>query len=751
MIKVHKGFLDTALRVTAIAFLIIVTLSMASFGLSRVKIPGGQVAGVPADANQIAPNQVTATPGGRANPAIQGHPIGPAPLNEHLDRLGKRLEEIASSVAEERSTRNEIAKLAESVQAVHQQSGVTGDRLQQELSSLRVNNEVELRDLNRKIGDVSQRSQQLERELIEQRTGILSALESQRTVFASQVSRLEGGLDSVHSKISDLKDRPRIPLASAGAATLQTAGPLNSLAPVPASTDRNAETATGKTPWKEPVVLDSALSRQRAKSSTPPGNTRTATSIDWQVSPMSHSFPAGLPSDVEAQPQSLPLAPPAAEQVPTILPPLPEAGGERKSDSFPEPLKATLAPPPQPLGQQVPEIFEHDSAGTSTQQVSVITAEDDCHRQREFDVQATVIHIASSRPVDAEPGGVRMLNPALSRTREGNPWTHEAVTQELLRKVSRQAEATIAGRQKLTIHSDSTTKLAIGSSCPHCNEVHGFEAGDRLVVKARSGCDDIQRFDVSSETAGGGGQLDSIPKFKLTPETGHTYVISEEAIEGTVEESVTTPEDKLMPIHGVLTPVSEPVKTTVSTQLMQRLIVVTFRERNAVAATTVATVKEKLKLPAPDSIQKVAARKLTPVDRPPVFLPPPAPASAIKAPRLDSNVETLATTLPMIRFPKIWQTNHQVDEDYCEVCQQKHGDQDVAEVDTEPSDESNRSNPLVNWYRRVRGESTGADSVVTHAEFSRTTPQLQKQEPESVNHKYRRRYVTKPGNRRPVR
>ena len=382
------------------------------------------------------------------------------------------------------------------------------------------------------------------------------------------------------------------------------------------------------------------------------------------------------------------------------------------------------------------------------------------HSIREFDVETTVIHVAASRPVDVEPAGVRMLNPELSTTAYGLPWTHDAVTHELLRKISLRTEASIAGRQRTTINSDGAENLSIGSSCPHCNEIHGFESGDRLILTAGSATDKVQRFHVTSEVARSGGPLESIPDFDLTPLAGRTYVISEEAIEGTVEEAIST-DEKLVPIHGVLTPVSGPLKTRVTTQLMQRLVVMTFRERNTAPTAVGSTVstatgdaagKNKpqapLVLPAPKPAQQPIAKQLTPVKKHPVFLPPPAPVSALRAPAVNSNVEFVTTNASQNLSPKVLHAGHQTDDKPCEICEQKHGQQGSADAE-EPAAKP-PGNSFLNWFRRVRGESSDSEELTT-ADFQIDQSESDEPKTDTTNENQQRRYVVKPGNRRAVR
>ena len=747
----QKGFLDTALRVTAIATMVIVTLCVASFGLAKLRVPDQKIA----DGTE-SPNL---SRGAARRPAVgneRGGPAGLDPLVEHLDRLGKRLEDLASTVSQERATQSEIARLADSMQAARQQADLSDTKLQQEMGNLRVTSEVELRDLNRRIDTVAEKSQRLEQEVVDQRAGILSALESQRNTVASQVARLEGSLDDVHSELLELRTKSQTALAFSQAARRQPVGPLTSPSPTTGDDAANNATPTGHdAAWKEPVLLDSSASLEISK----PVNQRavqTATSTGWKVSPMSHAVPESL-SEITVPKLSLPPAPPA-EPMPALLPRVPETARRTRSEMIKAPLRSTLSPSASARPNHVPEIVEMPPTDESV--ITQISANSSTFVEcpaREFEVQTTVIHIAATRPVDVEPAGVRMLNPELSTTTYGQSWSHDAVTHELLRKISNRTDATIAGRQQTTISSDGTERLSIGSSCPHCNEVHGFEAGDRLILKAGPACNDVQRFHVVSEVSGGGNDLDSLPEFDLTPMANQTYVISEEAVEGTVEEAVTTSEEKLVPIHGVLTPVSEPTKTKVTTQLMQRVVVMTFRDVNAKPAahkvTTPTTVKKILPpalLTLPEPAKQVAVKKLTPVRRHPVFLPPPVPVTASKSPQIDSNVEFVATALKN-SSPGIKRAGHHQVDEYCEVCQKNHGQDDSLVIAPEKSDDKEYETSFLDWFRRVRSESTGTDSEIQNADFEVSDDKPRRVTSSSKSRKSQRRYVTKPGNRRAIR
>ena len=751
----QKGSLDTAFRVTAIAAMIIMTLCVASFGLSRLRMPEQKLADV--TGNLEDPNGASRHFGTASAPASGvsiGRPAGPDPLTEHLDRLGKRLEELASTVSRERATQSEIARLADSMQAAQQQADLSNTKIQHELGNLRVTSEVELRDLNRQIDTVAEKSHRLEREVVEQRIGILSALENQRSAIASQVAKLEGSLDNVHSELSELRTKSQTALASTQAARLQSAGPLNSLAPVPDKhISDQVDSAEHDATWQEPLNLDSSASVKTSRSPTQQA-VQTATSTGWKVSPMSHSVPQqALPTQVTIPKLSLPPAPPA-EPFPSTLPPMPGSLRRTRSGMIQAPLKSTLAPSVSARPNRVPEIIELPSPvePVITQISATASTVAECPA-REYQVHTTVIHITADRPVDVEPAGVRMLNPELSTTAYGLPWSHDAVTHELLRKISLRTGATITGRQHVTISSEETEGLSIGSSCPHCNEVHGFEAGDRLILKAGPACDDVQRFHVVSQVSGGSNELDSLPQFDLTPMSSQTYVISEEAVEGTVEETVSTSGEKLVPIHGVLTPVSGPTKTKVSTQLMQRVVVMTFRDVNARPAVAATKIVKRILPPAPypasRPAEQVVVKKLTPVKRHPVFLPPPAAPTSSRTPQVDSNVEFVATALQNTS-PGIQRASHQQDDDYCEVCEKKHGRDDSLVTATEEPDEKKQDRSLLDWFRRVRSDSTDSDSKVQNADFEINSEKPGRARPSSENQKPQRQYTIKPGNKRAV-
>lgn len=747
-----KGFLDTALRVTAIAAMIVVTLCLASFGLSQLSFPEGKLA----DGPEQSPDDKRSGPPQSTGPASQA---ASDPLAEHFDRLGERLEEIVNTAAQERSSNSEIARLADSMQAVRQQADLSGNRLQQEIGDLRVNNEIELRDLNRKVGSVSDNSRRLEKEIIEQRAGILAALERQQTSIHTQVSRLEGGLKNVESELIDLRRPSRSPLAAVPGSGIHSLNRQNPLSPIPAGPHRSTgESATGSSNWQTPVTRDASVGVQSSASAKHDlGNTATATG--WKVSPMSHS----VPSVGSYQPVALPPVSPATNAV--ILPAIPAPAGEADSTTFRKPLRSTLAPRSRTDPQRVPEILELSNSnpariGRSTENAANANGSSD----REFGIQTTVIHVAASRPVDVEPAGVRMLNPALSATASGIPWTHDAVSHELLRRVSLRTDASVSGRQQTTIRSGNTGNLNIGSSCPHCNQVHGFEAGDRLVLKAGSSREKVQRFHVISKVSGSGGELDSIPAFDLTPVNGRTYVIAEAAVEGTVEERVAN--EKLVPVHGVLAPAPGSTRTRVSTQLMQRLIVVTFHEKNAAARTgdsisaarhetsssRTTNVTAPLILPPPAPAQRAVVKQLTRVERTPVFLPPPAPLSPLRAAHIDSNVEFVAGESSPSRHPKVLRATHRTDDgDTCEICKQKHGKDAATNRKSEESSTDEQGNSLVNWFRRARGDSSESNSEVTNADFSVDVPKPRNTTSATTSRKHDRRYVKKPGNRRPVR
>lgn len=759
--QVQKGLFDTALRVTAIASIIVVTLCVAAFGLFKLHTPEGRIAS--ANPSSVLHDD----PIGNASSNLPGsgsrtvRPAVPNPLSEHLERLGNRIEGlVASTITRERSTQSEIALLADSMQAVQHQADLSGTRLQTEVGNLRVTSEVQLRDLNRQVNGVSENSQRLEREMLEHRAGILSALESQKNTITSQVASLKGGLDDVHSKLSELRSKSQPTLASVNAARLEHPLPLNSRAPGSGSYAAGQPLSSEQdSTWQKPRVLGSSVSVQHATPTKQIG-VETTTSTGWKVSPMSHLFRQAKPSNGTTTPEPAVPQTPAAEPMPAIIPPLPEFS--RRAGMIRAPLKSTLAPSRSARSNRVPEIVELPLPEESVvSQIAAIAPAIEEITTRTYEVQTTVIHLAASRPVDVEPAGVRMLNPELSTTSHGQLWSHDAVTHELLRKISLRTEATIEGQQQTSITSTRTERLSIGSSCPHCNEVHGFEAGDRLILNAGPANDKIQRFHIVSEVAGGGNELDSMPQFDLTPMASQTYVICEEAVEGTIEGSVEPGDEKLVPIHGVLTPVSDPSETRVFTQLMQRVVVMTFRDvndRSADRAVTSATrpaignmIQQlaSIALPAPEPTKQTVVKKLTRVKQHPVFLPPPAPS---KQPPLTASNDEFVATLPNSPSSRIQRAKHGQDGDYCEICEQTHGQgvpQTANAAEHVPEDED-RS--FLDWFRRVRSKSTDSQpGNVTNADFQVNESKLETKTNESTVRKSQRRYVEKPGNRRPVR
>ena len=191
--QVQKGLFDTALQVTTIASMIVVTLCVAAFGLFKLHRPEGRIA----SANPSSVLHDDSIRNTSSNlPGSGSRTVRPAvlnPLSEHLERLGNRLDElVASKITRERSTQSEIALLADSMHAVQHQADLSGTRLQAAVGNLRVSSEVQLRDLNRQVNGVSENSQRLEREMLEHRAGILSAREPARCRRAARSGAIPG-------------------------------------------------------------------------------------------------------------------------------------------------------------------------------------------------------------------------------------------------------------------------------------------------------------------------------------------------------------------------------------------------------------------------------------------------------------------------------------------------------------------------------------------------------------------------------
>lgn len=757
----RKGFLDTALRITATASMIIVTLCLVSFGLSQLRQHGNEMAtetASPGNQNPAIQSSTGHTPGSSTAQISQTQLPGRDPLAEPLEKLEKQLEKLSTNVSQNRSMEAEIARLADSMQVTRQETDRSDTRLHQELGSLRVTNEIELRDLNRQVSTVVEKSQKLEREMLEQRTGIFSALENQRHNLESQVARLEGGLKEVHSKLSDIPRfrQPALPVTQGTAVNS-----LSPLAPVPTERSTNSiKSKTTTTTWKEPVVLDH-IPEPRDSASKTTRSAATATSTGWKVSPMSHSVPAS--TSLAPAPQiQLPPVPPAVDLPSEKRSPLPKSLRPAAASPIRAPLKSTLAPPSATSLSRVPEIVEISHSADADASVTRNTSGSSPIGlpAGKMGVKVTVIHVAASRPVDVEPAGVRMLNPELSATPYGLSWTHEAVTNELLGRVSLRTTASIAGRQQLSITPDETRQFSMGSSCPHCNEVHGFEAGDQLTLHSKPSSTSIGQFHVTSRIAGMDKPLKSIPDFDLTPEPGQTYVISEEAVEGTIEEPLASPQDEPVPGYETTTPRAA---TRTKTQLMQRLIVITFLDRNASTASDMANTTESkgksrntsaatetIALPAPEPARQMAVMKLKPVRQHPVFLPPPERPSNREHVAERSAIEFVGAGMAPDTSSALTHASHKNDEQPCEICAKKLASDTVDQQNSEPSDESEDGNILVQWFRKVRGDATESSSGITTAEFE-LHPSHPTAFPLSEKDNHQRRYVTKPGNRRPVR
>lgn len=779
--------LDIALRVTTIATLIVVSICVGSFGSSNISSYGHE--------SGAAASSETAQVGGARNQTVK-----PDPLAGHIDKFGDRMERYFEKVSNDRFTQAEIARLTDLVQAARQQTDASGTRLQQEIGSLRVTSEVELREMNRQITSMSAGNRQIERQMVIQHAGVLAALEQQQVTVNGQVTQLNGGLKDIHSELADLRSLSQTSFASIQAATTIQAAQLaartpapviqHSFAPVGDTVRRFSSRPDGvPTIWRKPVVLGAPTSNgQPAPPSAMAPSSRM--SADWAVSPMSHSIPieeliATAPTLSEPLPQEPPVTP--EHSVIELPVPLPTTIQDSSSDTDSNLAAASLQPTlmestlaPTLLPSLVPEITEPSREEpspfskpwvASDRQIdppalasmpadhepashdSVVDVNAGDLIGREFHIETTVIHITASRPDDIEPVGIRMLNPELATTAYGESWTHVGVAHEILRSILARTDANIAGRQSTTIRSGETGHLVIGYSCPHCNEVHGFKAGDRLVVNAEADCDNIQRFHISSEASDNGSQLPSIPNFELTPVTGRTYVISEKGIAGTIEDSVISHGDQ-------------------STRHMQRLVIVTFTERGVdkgvsriITASSVSSPATdvpfpvSLTLPSPEPSAGVAVQKLTPVDSHPVFLPPPAAQSSIDFFGNDHDIEFVSTSSASDTPIAITHATHQTDDVDCEVCRKKYDKQErpdlaTAELDTvdlpvTDTDTNVSGNRLTRLIRRIRGVSIGSksESKVTDAAF-----RFEVKERESVKKpvktvKRKRRYVKKPGNR----
>ena len=433
-----------------------------SFGLFKLHRPEGRIA----SANPSSVLHDDSIRNTSSNlPGSGSRTVRPAvlnPLSEHLERLGNRIDElVASKITRERSTQSEIALLADSMHAVQHQADLSGTRLQTAVGNLRVSSEVQLRDLNRQVNGVSENSQRLEREMLEHRARILSALESQKNTITSQVASLKGGLDDVHSELSKLRSKSQPALASVNAARLEHPLPPNPLAPGPDSyAAGHLLPSEQDSTWQKPRVLGSSVSVQHS-TPTKQRAVETTTSTGWKVSPMSHSFRQAKPSNGTTTPEPAVAQTPAAEPMPAIIPPLPEFS--RRAGMIRAPLKSTLAPSRSTRPNRVPEIVELPLPEESVvSQIAAFAPAIDEITTRTYEVQTTVIHLAASRPVDVEPAGVRMLNPELSTTSHGQLWSHDAVTHELLRTISLRTEATsqVSSKRRLLLREPSGSASA---------------------------------------------------------------------------------------------------------------------------------------------------------------------------------------------------------------------------------------------------------------------------------------------------
>ena len=119
-------------------------------------------------------------------------------------------------------------------------------------------------------------------------------------------------------------------------------------------------------------------------------------------------------------------------------------------------------------------------------------------------------------------------------------------------------------------------------------------------------------------------------------------------------------------------------------------------------------------------------------------------------PRIGSNVEFVATA-PMKNSRGVQQAGHQQDGDLCEICDQKHDAEVAPTIDTEESTEKKSDRSFLDWFRRVRSESTDTDTEIKNADFQFKEVASDAAEPVSSIRKSQRRFVTKPGNRRQIR
>lgn len=790
----HKGFLDTALKTSAVGALVVATLCVGSLGLSQLSPPeDGAPNSALAQADiRLARSGVSPSPGGASSSED---------FSLQLDRIGNRLEQINDRMSRVGQTQSDVAQLGESLATTRRTVEETSSRLQNELTDMRVASEVELRDVNRQLGNLSNGYDRIERSLDQHRNDLASAIESHQQTVTAKVAAMDGSLSSVKSELAQLRTAS-FPGYSARSAAPLARNPGQLSAPVIASRS-GVPSATGSqesrlepSPTEAPAKLvpspstlldgiDTEGAEPLATPDSPPGSAapdwqrpdvelppdgsssgehdrlpgtvfQKSDEARWNVTPMSHTTVV----DSKEAIQQIVAASPSSETQRTVVPPLPfpeplQQPRAATSSSGPQPLASTLAPsipevidtPPLPNDQSI-QIPETDDVNSS-----ILPAD------RVFDIKATVIHLEATRPVDLEPAGARTLNPASTATTYGTPWTHNAVAYELLRLVKDRSMAGIVGRGSTTIRPDETAVLAIGHLCPHCNEVNGFENGDRLVVEAGSGNDRLPTFHISSRPATDTDVLHSFLESDLTPEHGGTFVITEEGVEGTVGTSATDPGTEA--------------------RFMQRLVVLSFYERSSpddptsfseagadltfegipvlqLAGSSVPAV-EPVSVSAGESYSSgktasssTAYTPLRRLETPVVFLPPPEPASSVSAPR-EPEQEYVLTHATVAPSPQQLHADR-LNGDYCEICQKVHAEKT-------PVNSKQPTGVIGSLIRRVRGSSESESSPVTNAAYTEASDVKARAaadyplatEDDSTRKPKRRRYVTKPGNRRSSR
>jgi hypothetical protein len=99
----------------------------------------------------------------------------------------------------------------------------------------------------------------------------------------------------------------------------------------------------------------------------------------------------------------------------------------------------------------------------------------------------------------------------------------------------------------------------------------------------------------------------------------------------------------------------------------------------------------------------------------------------------------------------IQQAGHQQEDDFCEICNRKHGAEVVQAIDTAESNKRKKDKSVLDWLCRVRSESTDTDSEIRNADFQVKEMVSDASKSVSSSRKTQRRFVTKPGNRRQIR